>query len=94
MIVGLEHLFCEEKVREFEGAYKKAGGGLFTRACCDRTRGNGFNLKEGRFRSDVRKKFFTMKVVRHWNRFPRDVVDAPPLEVVSDRWGGALGNLV
>ena len=33
-----------------KGAYKKAREGLFTRACCDRTRGNGFKLKEGRFR--------------------------------------------
>ena len=38
-----------------KGVYKKAEEGLFTRACSDRTRGNGFKLKEGRFRLDIRK---------------------------------------
>ena len=46
-----------------EGAYKKDGEGLFTRACRDRTRSNGFRLKEGRIRSGIRKKFFSMRVV-------------------------------
>ena len=77
-----------------EGAYKKAREGLFTRACSDRTRGNGFKLKEGRFTLDVRKKFFTVRVVRHWHRLPREAVDAPSLEVFKARLDGALSNLV
>ncbi|GAB0186343.1 mitochondrial enolase superfamily member 1 [Grus japonensis] len=77
-----------------KGAYRKAGEGLFIRECSDRTRGNGFKLKEGRFRLDVRKKFFTVRVVRHWHRLPREAVDAPSLEVFKARLDEALGNLV
>ncbi|KFR11961.1 hypothetical protein N306_06599, partial [Opisthocomus hoazin] len=51
-------------------------------------------LKEGRFRLDIRKKFFTVRVVRHWNRLPREAVDAPSLEVFKARLDGALSNLV
>ncbi|KFR13378.1 hypothetical protein N306_12570, partial [Opisthocomus hoazin] len=55
---------------------------------------NGFKLREGRFRLDIRKKFFTMGVVRPWNRLPREVVDAPSLETFKTRLDGALSNLV
>ncbi|KFM12610.1 hypothetical protein AS27_09646, partial [Aptenodytes forsteri] len=55
---------------------------------------NGFKLKKGRFRLDIRKKFFTMRVLRHWNRLPRESVDGPSLEVFKARLDGALSNLV
>ncbi|KAM9656215.1 uncharacterized protein ACIBXB_008700 [Morphnus guianensis] len=74
--------------------YRKAGEGLFTKACSGRTRGNGFKLKEGRFRLDAREKLFTVRVVRHWNRLPREAVDAPSLAVFKARLDGALSNLV
>jgi len=77
-----------------KGACRKAGEALFTRSCGDRTRGNGFKLKEGRFRLYTRKKFFTMRVVRPWNRLPREAVAAPSLEVFKARLDGALSNLV
>ncbi|KAK4813073.1 hypothetical protein QYF61_007575 [Mycteria americana] len=77
-----------------KGACKKAGEGLFTRACSDRTRGHGFKLKEGTFRLDIRKEFFTVRMVRHWNRLPGEVVDAPSLEVFKARLDGALSNLI
>ena len=64
------------------------------RECRDRTRGNGFKWKEDKFRLDITKKFFTVRVVRHWNRLPREVVDAPSLEMLKARLDGALGNLI
>jgi len=97
MIRGLEHLSCEERLRELgqfslekrrlrgdlgaafqylQGAYRKDGNNLFSRVSCDRMRSNGFKLKEGRFRLDIRKKFFTMWVVKHWHRLPREMVSA------------------
>ena len=76
------------------GAYRKAGEGFFIRTCSDKTRGNGFKLEEGRFRLDIRKKFFTVRVVRHWNRLPSEVVDAPSLEAFKARLDGAVSNLV
>ncbi|KGL87915.1 hypothetical protein N301_11934, partial [Charadrius vociferus] len=77
-----------------KGVYRRAGEGLFTRACSDRTRGSGYKLEEGRFRLNIRRNFFTLRVVRHWNRLPREVVEAPSLEVFKARLDMALGNLV
>ena len=75
-------------------AYKKAGEGLFIKACCARTRGNGFKLKEVILRLDIRKTFFMMRVVRHWNRLPKEVLEAPSLAVFKARLNKALSNLV
>jgi len=76
-----------------KGTCKKDGESLFTKVCSDRTRGNGFKLKEGRFKSDIRKKFFTMRVVRHWNRLLREDVGAPSLELFKAMLDRALSNL-
>jgi len=77
-----------------KGAYKKDGDRLFSRACCDRTRDNGFKLKECRFRLDLRKTFFTVRMVRHWTRLPIEVVNARSLETFKVRLDGALNNTI
>ncbi|KFP99433.1 hypothetical protein N329_02139, partial [Haliaeetus albicilla] len=55
---------------------------------------NGCELKEDRFRLDIGKKFFTRRVVKHWNRLPRGVVDAPSLETFKVRLDSALSILI
>ena len=60
----------------------------------ERTRGDGFKLRQGRFRLDIRRKLFTQRVVMHWNRLPKEVVDAPSLEASKARLDVALGSLL
>jgi len=115
VIRGLEHLSCEDRLRELglfslekrrlrgdlraafqclKGAYRNDGENIFSRACHDRTRSDGFKLREGRFRLDTRKEFFTLRVVKHQNRLPREAVEASSLETFQARLDGALSNLV
>jgi len=81
--------------QDLKGAYKQEGSQLFTRIDNGRTRGKGLKLKEGRFRLDIRGKFFTKRVVGCWNSFPERLwMSRPSLEVFKARLDGALGSLV
>ena len=77
------------EVRRGEG-----GDRLFSGTCCDRTRGDGFKRKEVRFRVDIRKKFFTVRVVKPWPRLPREAVEVPSLETFKTRLDRALSDLI
>lgn len=82
--------FCRSVVVAFwhlKGDYKQEVDWLFTLSDSDGTKGNGFKLKEGRFRLDVSKKLFTMKLVRHWNMLLEEV-DSPSLERSTPGWTG------
>ena len=77
-----------------KGAYKEEGERLLMSVDSDRTGGNGLRLRQGRSRLYIRKEFFTQRVVKHWKRLPKEVVDAPSMEALKARLDMALGSLV
>ena len=70
------------------------GVGLFSHLTSSRTRGNGLKLCQGIFRLDIRKHFFTERVVKHWNGLPGEVVESPSLDVTPFACGAQGHDLV
>ncbi|KGL74810.1 hypothetical protein N309_09725, partial [Tinamus guttatus] len=51
---------------------------------------NSHKIKHQKFHRNLRKKFLTVRVTEHWNRFPRQVVEPPSLDIFKSHFDAAL----
>jgi len=85
---------CAVACQYLQKAYRKDGERHFIPGPLVTGQGQLFYIARGRFRLDIKRKSFTVRVMRHWHRLPREAVDAPSPPMFKARLHGALSNLI